>query len=296
LARNSAARFLSYGLLVAISACGIWAQQLTVASEGEAPAAAVLPRRTAEMTPNPPRVSCKGDQLTITADNSTLGSVLAGVHACLGVEIEIPNGSSDERTYLQLGPGPTHEVLDALLSSTEFNYVIQSSNSGSGKILAILLTVRTKDTNEGLDSRGTSLAANLTMTPARRAWIASRNAGRPAGTPTDDEESPSVESEPVAPVAPEQALPPQADSKAAVLGAAVTDLGERSKENESPARAAAPSGPEPAVASDAVPAPSDPRSGSPAAKELQNKINQMQQLFEERKKMIANPSASPNQN
>jgi hypothetical protein len=35
---------------------------------------------------------------------------------------------------------------------------------------------------------------------------------------------------------------------------------------------------------------------TPAARELQNQINQMEQLFEQRKKMIANQSAPKNPN
>lgn len=297
--RNETTRLLSYSLLVAFSACEMRAQQSTVPtdvvpSEGDA-SSVTPPKGSAERTPNPPRVSCQAGQLTIAADNSTLSSVLAGVRACLGVAIDMPNGSADERTYLQLGPGPTREVLDALLNSTDFNYVIQSSNSSQEKILTILLTARTKDINDGRDNRDSSLAANLTMTPARRAWLASRSAAAPAATRTDDEEHHLGEGEAVAPTALEQDAPPQVDSKTAVVGADASNPGDLSKENESPSKAPAPTAPETPAPPDAVPAAisSDPPKETPAANELQNKINQMQQLFEERKNMISNPSASP---
>jgi hypothetical protein len=305
LTENHATRLLSCGILFAGYACGVWAQEITkvaVPGSGETfgPVVSLDPAAT---TPKPPQISCQGDQLAITADNSTMGSILAGVHACTGVEIQMPNGFAEERTYTKLGPGPTREVLDALLSSTEFNYVIESSNSGQKRILTILLTTRSTDANGGKDSSGASLAENLTMTPAHRAWLASRNAARPTSAPIEDEEVAPANEAPGTSLVSENPVPPQT-SKAAVVGTDAADSRDHLQGNDAPDQAAgAPHAPEAtapsnAVLSAAAPVPASPDSSEeqPAAKVLQNKINQMQQLFEERKKMIANPSATPNPN
>jgi hypothetical protein len=46
--------------------------------------APVYPKRPAELPPKLPKVTCQGDQITISADNSTLDAVLAGVKGCTG--------------------------------------------------------------------------------------------------------------------------------------------------------------------------------------------------------------------
>ena len=104
---------------------------------------------------------------------------MAALRSSLGIAIDMPDESSEERSYFHFGPGPTREVLDTLFSSTDFNYVIQSSSSAPEKITSILISSRTTDIVDGKDGRHVSPEAGLTMTPARRAWIANRNANRP---------------------------------------------------------------------------------------------------------------------
>jgi hypothetical protein len=41
--------------------------------------------------------------LTIIADNSTLGGVLAAVHSCIGVQVDIPEGAAGKRVFENLG-------------------------------------------------------------------------------------------------------------------------------------------------------------------------------------------------
>lgn len=234
---------------------------------------------------------------------------MSSVRSCLGIVIEMPDSSSEERSYFQLGPGPTREVLDTLLSSTDFNYVIQSSSSAPEKITTILLSSRTLDAVDGGDSRRVVPEAGLVMTPARRAWIANRNANRPAETgPTEDSPQPashepvtSTTTEPqVASQGASQAgsqLASQVDPKAATMDANAPK--DASKENDSAAKTVASDVPSTvAVATEAAPTStaSDTSQASTAAQELHNKISDMQQLFEQRKKMIANSSASPTQN
>ena len=44
-----------------------------------------------------------------------------------------------------------------------------------------------------------------------------------------------------------------------------------------------------------APAPPDPKADTPAARETQDKITSMQQMFEQRKQMIANQAVAPKQ-
>jgi hypothetical protein len=248
----------------------------------------------ADMPPKAPQIRCEGNQLTIAADNSTMSSVLAGVRACIGFEIQLPNGSGDERTYIHLGPGPVREVLDDLLLATDYNFVIQSSNSSPGRVTNVVLTARTNEASDSQDSRGPSLPTTLTMTPARRIWLASRNAARPAVTETDAMESTPVNEEPAAASAVESPVAATAEPKAEVAGTNASDIKEPLQPTETPVGTAAAntipegtSAPTPAAA----PASAGVSEEKPAAKELQSQINQMQQLFEQRKRMTANQSA-----
>lgn len=308
LTENHATRLVSCVVLLAGYACAIQAQQTTdVAAPGSAEmlGPSVLPNPPVTI-PKPPQISCQGDQLAIMADNSTMGSVLAGIHACTGVEIQMPAGVAEERTYIKLGPGPTREVLNDLLSSTELNYLIESSNTDPRKILTILLTARTKDADNGKEGNGAMLTENLTMTPARRVWLASRNAARSAPTPTEDQEAAApANEEPGTSSTPENLTPSQTNLRSAVVGTDAAEPGDLPQGNDrADQTAAAPHTPEVTASSDtpspgtAIPGPASPDSSdeqSPA-KELRSKINQMQQLFEERKKMNTNPSATPNPN
>jgi len=173
---NRTPRLLSYGLLVAGCSLAMRAQDLpgnTPAAGGEgAPMVAVPPPSAAEVPPKAPQIRCEGNQLTIAADNSTMSSVLAGIRACIGIEIQLPNGSGDERTYIHLGPGSVREVLDDLLLATDYNFVIQSSNSSPGRVTNVVLTARTNEASDKQDSRGPSLRSAGVATP-RRALIAS---------------------------------------------------------------------------------------------------------------------------
>jgi hypothetical protein len=293
-------------LFAALSTTGMKAQQtnppavlaLDPTTADREVSASNRPKFPAEKAPGSPKVTCQGDQMRIEAENSTMASVLTAIRACIGVEIDLPEGASESRVYFELGPGPVRTVLDSLLGSTDFNYVIQSSNAGPSpdKIQAIVVMARSKDTT---DPTRTAIAANLTMTPARRAWIASRNSGR-AGAPQPVEgEAGSVEPEPVEAVIPEKMGETPSDSKVAA-GTQVSSESKDSPKDTSidPANQAADNASK-AAAEDpatAAVAPQDPNQDSPAAKELQNKINEMQQLFEQRKKMITNPASTPNQN
>ena len=217
---------------------------------------------------------------------------------CLHIEVQMPKGLAEQRTYVKLGPGPTRAILDDLLDATSYNYVIESSALNNGKILAIVLTDRMTEAAQAKEAADTGLAGNLTMTPARRVWLASRDAARPAGAAPDGEASvtqPADGPDPkTVPDASTPATPPDAPAAAIATGIADhADQGQNAKDPSSAsvgaAEATAPAPPPPPVA-----APTDADSAPAPSQVLQNQINQMQQLFEQRKNMIANPTPPAN--
>jgi hypothetical protein len=114
------AGLLPLGLMVLSASIG-YAQSTVGAVEdavAPAPAPPPPPARPAEMPPKPPTVACQGDTLTISADNSTLESILALVRGCTGA-MEFPKGPEDSR--LRTVRAWTSEGIGRLLSGTQEN-------------------------------------------------------------------------------------------------------------------------------------------------------------------------------
>jgi hypothetical protein len=220
-----------------------------------------VPKRPADMSPKPPKVTCRGDQLTISADNSTLDAILAAVKGCTGAKIEIPSGAGAIRSFEELGPGPVREVLDELLSGTQYNYVIQSSAANPLKVETVMLSMRsTTDSN--------SPAPDLPMTPGRRAWSHMQKFDKPdpnnLDTPQDQAETPAAQATPQPDPAPDANAAKAPDAAPAEVPAAVT-----------------------AAINNPVAAPVvDPGSAVDPSKAIEDRINAMQQLFNQRQQMM----------
>ena len=284
---NKANRLFLFGLLAMLSSPACRAQETAVAKDqsGHASSAVQLADRAEMAPPKTPKVSCSGDQLTISADNATLGGVLAAVHTCTGVQVEIPEGATESRVFGELGPGPARQVLESLLSGTEFNFVIGSSNTDPQKIETILLMPRPVETASAHDT-----ATDRSMTAARRAWLQgrqNRSASLPADEPQmDPDEAPST-------VEPKDVPAPPVENPSAAPG--------QIPANDQPS--AAPEAPSPAVegVSPAAPAPptsnpESPTSASPNSNpgaSTEQKITDMQQLFQQRRQMNQNQSQNP---
>jgi hypothetical protein len=249
----------------------------------------------AEMPPNPPKVNCSGGQLTIMAENSTMGSVLAAVRSCIGVTIEIPDGASAMRMYFNAGPGPINEVLQSLLSSTDLDYVIQSSSSNPGKIQAVLLIARLRDPKD------VQAPSDHPLTPTRRAWLESRRNARSASPETTEEATP-VDEEPV--VATEaQTPPPSSKAGGAIVTSGTMDTTDKPVPTStatgdgiqsSNAAVAVASGDSPSIDT-TTPTTPDPSANRPAVSETQQKITSMEQMFEQRKQMLESQATTPKQ-
>jgi hypothetical protein len=150
-----------------------------------------LPLSAEQGTPSRHQVSYEDGQLTIIAENSKLGEILAAVSERLGANIELPASSSDERIWVRAGPGPARRVLAALLGGTDLDYVIQASDTDPEGILSVLLTPRTRAAGAVTTGRPAS--------PAEQARGASRRNPQANRGPV---EAPSLENsiEPATPV------------------------------------------------------------------------------------------------
>ncbi|HUJ96570.1 MAG TPA: hypothetical protein VLW84_14965 [Terriglobales bacterium] len=87
----------------------------------------------------PPKVTFQHGQLTIVAENSTLGDILRAVRSKIGAAMDVP-GNATERVVTQLGPGPVHDVLASLLNGSHFNYVILGSATNPDAVQQVILT------------------------------------------------------------------------------------------------------------------------------------------------------------
>jgi len=88
---------------------------------------------------SPPQVSYQAGQLTITAQNSTLGDILRAVRSKTGASFDVP-ASATERVVGRLGPGPPREVLASLLNGSRYDYVMLGSAANPGAIDQLILS------------------------------------------------------------------------------------------------------------------------------------------------------------
>jgi hypothetical protein len=114
-----------------------------VKQEQPAPEPAIVETPPAELTLEqkpavPPTVTYQNNQLTIVAENSTLGDVLRAVKTQTGATIDLP-ANTNARVVANLGPGPSRDVLAHLLNGTLFNYVLLGTVNDPAAVGKIIL-------------------------------------------------------------------------------------------------------------------------------------------------------------
>jgi hypothetical protein len=125
---------------------------------------------------------------------------MKSLRSSLGADIDLPANVVDQHIWVRLGPGPARRVLRDLLDGTEFNYVIQASDSDPDGIRSVLLT-----------PRGKSAGPETAEPPGRTAIGRMPGHESDAQSPTDSENSAA---EPVASADPSQANPPASPAQA----------------------------------------------------------------------------------
>lgn len=242
-----------------------------------------------EMPPKVPQVYWDGKQLTITSDNSTLADILTAIRTLTGAELDIPPTASRERVAARLGPGPTREVLSTLLSWTDFDYVIQASETNPDGVRSVLLTPRGK--SDVTVARGDP--GVLAEGAARSAY---RSYARPNPSPNPStEEAPAPENT----ASTQSESPPQPSPPSSQLGASQPAT---ATVQPAPVEAPAVSAAAPAVSADAQPIQTDltasaviSDSGANQApmSESEQRVQQMQNLFQQRKQMMEDAHKAP---
>lgn len=281
---NQTIRLLSIGLLATLSASATIAQATPAATANNASLAAPVakaapaPAPVAEMPlPKAPKVTCTGDNLSISADNSTLGAILTAVRACTGVQIDIPDSAAGRRTFEELGPGPERQVLESLLSGTDLNFVIESSDDNPQKIASVLLMAQTKDAT-GLPASDTSLAG---LSPGRRAWAQRVQINKQHASSLEDETQTETNEAPDVPAKDDSTAAPASSSTASATPAPANDTASSSPTTEAPIAPA-----ESASASSALTSSNSPVNPALSSdKSTSERITDMQQMFEQRKQL-----------
>jgi len=111
------------------------------------PAPALPPPTLAQMPASPPQVSFQGGQLTISAQNSTLGDILKAVRVQTGATIDLP-GNAPERVVGNFGPAPARDVLTSLLNGSHFNYLLLGSPTDPGALDRVILMAKSSASAE----------------------------------------------------------------------------------------------------------------------------------------------------
>jgi hypothetical protein len=281
---NNSIRRISWGLMSALFLAAAGAQDIKAKDTSEATEAPLPSVQIARLAPpNAPKVTCVGDKLTISANNSTVEGVLAAVRSCIGIKVDIPEGATGGRLFEDIGPGPARQVLESLLSGTDFDYVIGSSEAHPEEISSVILLMRTPDTT----ATNTPLDRNLT--PARRAWLQSRQNARPNAPP--NEESSVAADDPSDSQAVNDPGPTTASSSSAAGS-------QTSASETAPPAAETPAASADSVSTPATAAQSASTSTASAStsqdKSTADRITDMQQMFEQRR--VMNQSSNQNQN
>jgi hypothetical protein len=105
------------------------------------PAPATPPPTIAQMPASAPQVAFQSGELTISAQNSTLGDILKAVRAQTGATIELP-GNAPERVVGTFGPGPARDVLTSLLNGSHFNYLLLGSATDPNALDHVILMAK----------------------------------------------------------------------------------------------------------------------------------------------------------
>lgn len=137
-----------------------------------------------------PQVAFANGQLTITAQNSTLGEILRAVRNRTGASVDVP-ANATERVVGRFGPGPARDVLASLLNGTHFNYVLLGSAADPNALERVVLISKSGGTENTQVNQASAAQPNVSQPPAPMP------AGEVATEPTmTDDEDPAQDQQP----------------------------------------------------------------------------------------------------
>ena len=106
---------------------------------------ASIPQPVVSPAPSPEpmaAVNYTQGQLTVVAQNASLGTVLKLISAKTGAVIDLAPELQNEPVIAQIGPTAVQEVMAALLDSPKIDYIIMGSGNASGGMERILVRTR----------------------------------------------------------------------------------------------------------------------------------------------------------
>jgi hypothetical protein len=103
---------------------------------------------SSKMSASSPKVTYVNGQLSIRAQDASLGDVLRAVSVKTGAVIEFPADRAQERLFANAGPGPVREVLSAVLNGSHFNYVMLASPGNPNILQRMILTSDNEPANQ----------------------------------------------------------------------------------------------------------------------------------------------------
>ena len=95
-----------------------------------------------KVPPTAPRISFQNNELTVVAQNSSLGEILNAIRAATGMRIEGLGGSAD-RVTAKIGPAPVRDVLLSLLEGSRYDFAILGSATDPTVVERVVLSART---------------------------------------------------------------------------------------------------------------------------------------------------------
>lgn len=146
-------RLLPFGFLLLALSASLFGQTRPAKKKAKAKPSPVMQSQPAAVQPAPPptpltlaqkpavapKVQYQNGQLSIVAENSTLGDILRAVHQQTGAEMDVPPNAT-ERVVTNLGPGPSRDVLAKLLNGSSFNYVMLGSATDPNDVRHVIVT------------------------------------------------------------------------------------------------------------------------------------------------------------
>jgi hypothetical protein len=106
------------------------------------------PVASAQPAASSPSVTYIKGQLTIRAQDASLGDVLRAVSVKTGAVIEFPADRAQDHLFANAGPGPVREVLSTLLNGFHFNYVMLASPTNANMLQRMILTSSDEPANQ----------------------------------------------------------------------------------------------------------------------------------------------------
>jgi hypothetical protein len=131
--------------------CAAMVMCFAVSAHAQTPASAP-PVIASPVASNLPKITYVNGQLTINAQDATLGDILRAVSTKTGAVIEFPADRAQEHLFANAGPGSVREVLSSVLNGSHFNYVMLASPTNPNILQRMILTSAEEPVNPNVSA------------------------------------------------------------------------------------------------------------------------------------------------